>query len=399
MAVVLVGPVVLPDRTLEKGMVITDGPVITCAGPYRPELIPAGCPLIPVSGGWIWPGLIDIHIHGIGGFDVMDGDAGSLAAMARQLVQHGVTGFLATTMAAKMPELVRVCRAARAVAAGPPPAGAELLGIHLEGPWIAPKCRGAQRKEGIAPPSLAAAQQLLGEAGWLLRLVTLAPELPGAMEVIEYFREANVRVAAGHSAARYLQVQEAIGRGLSHVTHCFNAMAGLHHREPGLAGAALVDDRLTVELIADGIHVHPAVMGLLYRMKGREKLVLVSDSIGVAGMTDGSYGLGGRTITVQKGEARLADGTLAGSALTLDRAVRRMVEDCRVPLHEAVAMASAVPAGIAGCGHRKGRLAAGYDADLAVVTRDYRVELVMVRGEIVYRLPSAQAVTGRAGTG
>lgn len=396
---VLVGPVVLVDRTVERGMVLISGQVIAYAGPFRSELVPAGCRLIRVSGGHIWPGLVDIHIHGIGGYDVTDGDAGALTAMAEQLARHGVTGFLATTMAAGYPELIRVCRAVRLMETGSSPRGADFLGIHLEGPWIAGKYKGAQREEVITLPSLDAARQLYEEAGGWLRLVTMAPELPGALEVIEYFTSVGVRTAAGHSAARYEEVQQAVSRGLTHVTHCFNAMAGLHHREPGLVGAALVDHRLTAELIADGIHVHPAVMRLLYRMKGRERLALVSDGLPVTGLAAGSYRQGGRVITVQNGEARLADGTLAGSTLTLERAVGRMVEDCRVPLHEAVGMASTVPAAIAGYGHRKGRLAAGYDADMAVVTRDYRVELVMVRGEIVYRLPSARAVTGRAGTG
>ncbi|MBE3551471.1 MAG: N-acetylglucosamine-6-phosphate deacetylase [Kyrpidia tusciae] len=363
------------DREVREDWILSceDG-VIVHAGPWRGEAVD-----VRVTGGYVAPGYVDVHVHGAGGCDVMDASETALARIAQTLAAHGVTGFLATTLTAGLRSLTEVLRTCRVFALRPSP-GAALLGVHLEGPWIAPEYKGAQNPAFIADPTVADARVLLWAAGGWLRIVTLAPERPGAREVIAYLRSRGVRVSAGHTSATWAEMKAAAGWGVSQVTHCFNAMRGFHHREPGVVGAAMMQGEWAVELIADGIHVHPGAMGLLYRVKGADHILLVSDAMRAAGMPDGDYNLGGLAVTVRDGAARLPDGTLAGSTLMLDRAVQNMVRLCGVPVGEAVTMASEVPARAAGYGHRKGRLAVGYDADFVVLDRNLRVQQTFIAG-------------------
>lgn len=335
--------------------------------------------------GVIVPGFLDIHVHGCYGYDVMDGTVEAFAAIAEGLVRHGVTGFLATTLTADLDDLVALLQTMRQYVGAPSKAGAELLGIHLEGPWVNARYKGAQNAAHIIAPTLDDAKRLWEAGGSLIKLVTLAPEQPKAEDVIAFFVERGVRVSVGHSDATYDKVQGAIQVGLSHVTHCFNAMRPLHHREPGVVGAALYHDELTTELIADGVHVHPIVMSLLQRVKTPQRLVLVSDGMRAVGLAEGEYRLGDLQVQIEGAEARLADGTLAGSTLTLDRAVRNMMLWCGASLPQAVQMASETPAQVAQVEKRKGQVAVGYDADFAVLNEEGHVQMTFVGGRLLYQ--------------
>jgi N-acetylglucosamine-6-phosphate deacetylase len=304
--------------------------------------------------------------------------------MARRFAAHGVTGFLATTMTQSPDVTTRAIRAVRRYMErqdeedqGHEPA-ARALGIHLEGPWISREFKGAQNERFIVPPTEESVATLLAEGKGAVKIVTLAPELPGAEQAMQTLRGQGICTSSGHTGATYEQALRAVELGATHVTHCFNGMTGLHHRRPGAAGAALLCDRLLAELIADGIHVHPDVMRLLIRVKGRERVMLITDSMSATELSDGIYALGGQEVYVRAGRAALGDGTLAGSTLTLDRAVRNVVHRCGVPLHDAVYMASAVPAQAIGLGDRKGRIRAGYDADITILNTDLQPMRVMV---------------------
>lgn len=360
------GRVVTPDGVLEGGVVVAEDGIIQAVsadGRYRPTL--------DVGRSYIVPGFIDVHIHGLAGADAMRADQGDVARMAVKLARHGVTGFLPTTVSAQMDRTLAVVRAIRAYASdGQLRADrqrAKVLGIHLEGPWISKEAKGAHDERHIQPPQWSAVQRLLDAGGGWVRIVSLAPEQPGADEVIRGLAERGVAASIAHTAATYDQAERAIRLGACQVTHCFNAMTGLHHRRPGALTAVLLHDSVRAELIADGVHVHPAAIRLLVRVKGRHRVMLVSDAIAAAGLADGEYSLGELPVRVQGGQARLLDGTLAGSTLTLDQAVRYLVQVCAIPLVDAVCMASTTPAEAIGWGHRKGQIRPGFDADLVVL--------------------------------
>ncbi|GAA4713437.1 N-acetylglucosamine-6-phosphate deacetylase [Brevibacillus fulvus] len=379
------GRLVLPDQIVDEGVLLTEGSKIIYAGSR------AACPFSATNAeqvdGWIWPGLIDTHIHGIGGSDVMDGTPEALAVISQSLAKYGVTGFLATTMTAEVNRLVEVVENAVRKAREPQEAlsGARLLGIHLEGPWINPELKGAQNGEFVVNPTREQVERIYHAAQGLLRTVTIAPELPGAAEAIRFLKGQGVTVSAGHTNAKFAEVEEAIKEGVAHFTHCFNAMRGLHHREPGVVGAAMVHDELSTELIADGIHVHPAVMKILYKVKQEKRIALISDAMRATGMANGEYDLGGQMIQVRDGMATLPDGTLAGSVLTLNRAVANLVTLSGVPLPDAVRMASLTPAEIIGVSARKGQLKTGYDADVTIVSNQFEVLQTFVEGKLVYQ--------------
>ncbi|MGG4444067.1 N-acetylglucosamine-6-phosphate deacetylase [Brevibacillus fortis] len=377
------GNLVADGQEINNGLVVVVKGTITYAG--RADGYGKALPdhVVTVEDGWICPGFVDMHMHGIDGYDTMDGTPESLQAISTALARHGVTSFLATTMTAPYDQLEQVLvNIAQNSRKGLP--GAQAIGIHLEGPWINPRYKGAQKEENIAIPKLEAVQKLYGLSEGLIKVVTIAPEQPEALEAIAWLKERDVIVSAGHTGATFSQATEAVDAGVRHFTHCFNAMTGLHHREPGVVGAAMYHEQLSTELIADGIHVHPAVMKILYRVKTAERLALVSDSMRAAAMGEGTYDLGGQEVHVHDNQAKLADGTLAGSILTLNRAVGNMVTLSGVALPDAVEMASHTPASIVGVGERKGRLAAGYDADITVLNEQFDVAMTFVGGKEVY---------------
>jgi N-acetylglucosamine-6-phosphate deacetylase len=308
--------------------------------------------------------------------------------MARFHAAHGVTALLPTTWSAG-PAALEAAVAAIAEATGPVEGGATILGAHLEGPWINPARAGAQDPAGIRPPDLAEARRLLalGQGG-VVRMVALAPEMPGAGEVIAECVGRGVVVSAGHTEASWDEMVAAVGAGVRHVTHTFNAMAGLGHRDPGTVGAALALPELRCELIADGHHVHAGAMAVLARAKGPEGVVLISDAVRAAGLPDGDVDLGGRAAQHCCGAVRLADGRLAGSVLTLDVALRNFAAATGwswPDLARAAAGNAAAALGLAA----KGRLAAGLDADLVLLADDGAgdVVLTVVEGRIVHRRP------------
>ncbi|MCE0452479.1 N-acetylglucosamine-6-phosphate deacetylase [Brevibacillus sp. AF8] len=379
----LKGKLVADGQELHDGLVVVGNGTIIYAG--KADEYGKALPdhVVTVEDGWICPGFVDMHMHGIDGYDTMDGTPESLQAISTALARHGVTSFLATTMTAPYAQLeqvlVNIAQNSREGLQG-----AQSIGIHLEGPWINPRYKGAQKEENIAIPKLDAVQKLYELSEGLIKVVTIAPEQPEALEAIAWLKERDVIVSAGHTGATFAQATEAVDAGVRHFTHCFNAMTGLHHREPGVVGAAMYHEQLSTELIADGIHVHPAVMKILYRVKTAERLALVSDSMRAAAMGEGTYDLGGQEVHVQDNQAKLADGTLAGSILTLNRAVGNMVTLSGVSLPDAVEMASLTPASILGFGERKGRLAAGYDADITVLNTQFDVIMTFVAGKEVY---------------
>ena len=375
--IVSAGAVWTPDQELRPGWIQIVSGRIAALGSGEP---PAG-PRLDAPTLTLAPGYVDIHMHGGFGHDLMTGGA-AVAALSASLPGHGCTSWLATTVTAPWhPTLEAVSTLAEAVAF--PPEGARPAGLHLEGPFLNPVRRGMQDERYMRQPSVEDAAALLDAGRGHVRTVTLAPELPGGSEVIAYLLGRGVRVALAHSDASYDEARTAVDAGARHVTHCFNAMRPLHHRDPGLVGAAVDDPRLTVEAIADGVHVHPAALRLLWRVKGWRAMALVTDAMQGAGAPEGVYRFGGREVRVRDGEARLADGTLAGSVLTMDAAVRQMV-DAGVPPREAVGMATQTPAQVAGLDD-VGRLAPGTRADLIALDADLRVAWTMVGGRIVWR--------------
>lgn len=326
----------------------------------------------------IGPGLVDVHVHGGAGADFMDGDEEANGRILAFHAKHGTTTLAATTLSAARADLHEAVRAIAATARSAPD-GAEICAIHLEGPYINLKRAGAQDAASIRPADIHEIAALLAEGPRLQWIITVAPEIAGVRALIEQFRD-RVLFSIGHTSADYAEAVAALEWGARHFTHLFNAMTGMHHREPGVAGAALVSADATAELIADGIHVHPAVMRVA-TMLLPHRIALVTDAIRACGMPAGGYKLYGYDVRVDaEGGARLANGTLAGSTLTMDRAVKNMVELAGVPIETVIPLATEVPARIIDAHRRKGKIEVGYDADLVFFNTRLEVERVMVRG-------------------
>lgn len=336
-----------------------------------------GMEVIDAPGCALGPGMIDMHTHGIGGLQAIDGNPQDLEKMSEFYARHGTTGFLSTVSG-----LGSRIEAGIAATLRSKPQGAEILGFHMEGPFINPARSGAFPLDTIVAPDLALLKKYIDMAQGQMRLITLAPELAGAMELVRYARQAGVLCSAGHSQATWEQMMAAIDAGVSHATHTFNAMPALNHRTPGILGAALADDRLTVEVIADGIHVHPAVVKILLRSKGPGRVVMVSDSIGAAGLPDGDYCFEDLEITVANHSARLASGNLAGSVITLEHGLANLVKFGGITLMDALQIASQNPAIELGMAGRKGSLAPGKDADVICLNGDLVLQWTMARGRL-----------------
>ena len=335
------------------------------------------------AGLLLLPGLIDLHIHGAQGQEMMDGTPAALREIARHCARHGVTSFLPTTWSASdeailsaLDNLARVMREGSG--------SARILGAHIEGPYLNRHYAGAQSSPYIRPIDLAQAQRWLDTD--VVQLLSLAPELPDALSLIHLCVEQGVATSAAHSAASYEQMTEASRTGLRQVTHTFNAMPPLHHREPGLLGAALTMPDLRCEIIADGIHVHPSVVRLLHSLKGNANTLLISDSVRATGMPNGwEYEQDGRVVRCQDGSARMSDGTLAGSTLTMERALRNLQRFTDKPLSELWQTASLTPARAIGCDRELGSITRGKTADLLLLSADGQVQETLVAGESVYR--------------
>jgi N-acetylglucosamine-6-phosphate deacetylase len=334
---------------------------------------------------WIAPGYIDIHTHGFLGHDITSGTQEDIAMMTRELPRTGVTSFFPTIATTGRVETVRQIQRIVALAGGREhePA-AEILGIRLEGPFISHAKKGAQYEPAIRRPDPAEMRELAAIGRGLVRIVDYAPEEDEEDSLLATLVELGILPCIGHTAATYEQVIHAIDGGVRHSTHLFNAMSRLDHREPGTAGALLTDTRATVEVIADGIHLHPAILRLALAARGPRDVVLITDAVVAAGLPDGEYAFINRTVRVANGSVRLADGTLAGSVLTLDRAVRNMVTLAGSSWSGAIRMATLTPATITNMSNHKGKVATGMDADLVVLDEQGSVQQTWVRGQLVY---------------
>jgi N-acetylglucosamine-6-phosphate deacetylase len=331
----------------------------------------------------ITPGFIDVHTHGGGGLNLHTDDPAEIRAYARWAPSTGTTAFLAAVVGVPggLPEAqLRAAAAARAGAE----VGAELLGVHLEGPYMSMQRRGTHDPAWLRMPNEAETERLLELAGSSLKLVTIAPELPGIDVLIRRFVAAGITVSIGHTDATYEQARDAIALGVTHATHCFNAMRPLHHREPGPLGAIVEAENVRGELIADGVHVHPAVVQLMIRALGPERTIIVTDALAGAGIPDACFIFAGNQVRVVDGVARLADSTIAGSVLTMDQALRNIIHFAGVPLHQAVGMLTLNPARSASVAQRKGLLQPGYDADLLIFDHDLNLQATLCRGQLAF---------------
>ncbi len=366
-------------------IIVSDDGRIAYVGPME-DAPRADGPHIDMRGRIVVPGFVDVHVHGGHGirFGTPGDRAADLRAYSEWVSSTGVTGFLCSISAPDAHSLVQMVSDLAAVLdAGLP--GAEALGLHLEGPFINKEKKGAFNPQWIRQPAMEETEAVLDAGRGWIRQVSLAPELPGAHEVAARFRAVGVVVSMGHTNADYATASAALRGNFTHVTHTFNAQRGFHHREPGVFGAIMASDDITAELIADTVHVHPGAMKMLIRCLGSERVVLITDAMAAAGLSDGEYGVVGQEVTVKDGQARLADGTLAGSTSTLNRCVRNVHQQVGVPLLEAVKMASLNPARAMGFADRLGSLAVGKDASLTVIDEQVNVYLTMVGGRIVYQ--------------
>lgn len=327
------------------------------------------------------PGFIDLQINGGGGHDFTQNPA-TIWQVAAQLPRYGVTSFLPTIISSPLTTI----RAAQEALQHKPASfqGATPLGLHLEGPFLNRHKKGAHNSRYLQNPNLAPAA---AAPGWSpqngVRLVTLAPELPGALELIRRLVANGVLVSAGHSLATLQEAEGAIQAGVRYGTHLFNAMPALHHRQPGLVAALLDDERASVGVIADGVHVHPALLRLIWRLLGPQRLNLVTDAMAALGMPPGDYLLGGQTVSVDGQRAILPDGTLAGSILSLDAALRNLMRVTGCSPADAIQTVTSTPARLLNLDHRKGRIATGYDADLVLLTADFKVTATVIGGRLV----------------
>jgi N-acetylglucosamine-6-phosphate deacetylase len=368
------------DITVEDGMIASVGDM---ADPAVADQVDGHGTVVDVSGMIVTPGFIDVHTHGGGGHNLHTTDPDEICAYAHWAPTTGVTSFLIGVVGTPdaMP-LAQLRAAAQAI--GQCASGAQPLGIHLEGPYISEKRRGAHPLAWLRTPSEEETLALLEAAGGHLRMVTLAPELPNAAAMIRRLVEAGVTVSIGHTDASYEQAQEAIGLGATHATHCCNAMRPLHQRDPGPLGAVAEARTVRGDIIADGVHVHPVMVRLLVRLLGPERTVLITDALAGAGMRNAVFEFAGQRAQVVGGAARLANGTLTGSVLTMDQALRNVLEMAGVSLQEAIGMLTYNPAQAIGVSGRTARLAPGFSADLVLLDSTLRPQATICGGLVSY---------------
>jgi len=380
------GTVCLGNELLEDGFVAIRDGKIEKAGRKGGHALPDAETITFPHPVYIVPGFIDVHIHGAGGADTMDATPEALDTIAKTLAKEGTTAFLATTIT-QSPQAIEkaLANAASYIKEQNAPGKAEVVGIHLEGPFINAKRKGAQPEEYILEPDVETFQKWQNLAEGHIRLVTMAPECPNGLELVHYLSKNRCIASIGHSDADYADVKAAVEAGATHVTHLFNGMKGIHHREPGTAGAALLFDELTVELIADGIHVRPEMFRLILQAKGLDRVVLITDAMRAKCLKNGVYDLGGQDVHVRDGKALLSDGTLAGSILKMKDGIKNILAHTSLTLPEAVKLASENPARELGLFDRKGSLEAGKDADLVVLNEQYEPILTICRGAIAFK--------------
>ncbi len=370
------GKIILKNKIVENKLLLYKGKIIDIVDKIENltniEWIDAG-------GNYISPGFIDIHIHGIGGYDTMDGNIESLSAISKILSENGVTAFLPTTMTMHQDKILNAMKAIREYMKNQK-TGARVIGAHMEGPFINPIYKGAQNEKYIIPPNINIIKEYLD----VIKLLTIAPEMDEGYRLIEELKQyKEIILSIGHSNATYEEAMNAINSGIKSATHIFNAMSSFQSRKPGVVGAVFKSN-IFCELIADKIHVHPAIFSILGDIKGSDRLILITDAMRAACMKCGEYELGGKTVHVSENSARLNDGTLAGSVLRMNDAIRNMREHTDYELEEIINMVSLNPANLIGYGSSKGSIEIGKDADLTIFNKNLDILTTIVEGEMCY---------------
>lgn len=327
------------------------------------------------SGDFVVPGFIDIHIHGSQGADVMDGDVDALDVISKSIYKHGVTSYLATTMTATNEDILKSMQAVAKYTSNTHHQCAKIIGIHLEGPFISPGKIGAQNPNYLQGADVDKLANWHSASNGLIKKITIAPEIANADKVIQYCNTQNIISSIGHTSCTMAQALNAIKNGCSHATHLFNAMTPIEHRNPGAANALLMSKKVLAELIVDGIHLHPDTVKFTHEIKGSGNIALVTDAMSAQGAGEGVFDLGGQKVIVKNGEARLENGVLAGSVLTMNKALDNMIKFSGCSLHDAVKMTSTNQA--KSLGFKKGLIKVGYDAEFVVLDKDYQIKQVI----------------------
>ena len=387
----LLGKIVTPSEMIQQGAVGIEGETIVYAGPVA-QAPRAGQDPARTLKGWITPGMIDLHLHGAGGYDLMDGTAESVEAVSRTLVRHGTTAYLATSMVRR--DILADNRHLEIAAelTGKRDGGAEVLGIHVEGPFVNPLRGGLIRPDRIWLPARKDLEQILSVSRKKLRMMTMAPELPGGLELLGPLADAACVSSLGHTEAAFDQARAGFKQGIRHVTHLYNAMRGLHHREPGALGAVLMDHGVTAQLITDGVHVHPDLLRWTASVLSPDALVLITDALPAAGLADGVYAYDGRNYHSENGSAWYREGPepkLFGTTCLMDELIRRAMKFMGVTFQQAIAMASLNPARTLGIEKRLGSLSPGRQADLVIWNDQHEVTETILRGQSVWETCAA----------
>jgi len=373
--------IITPFETIAKGSIFVSSGKIRDIRGGRYTARPKGAKVIDAKGKFVVPGFIDVHLQGAGGSDVLDGTKTALRRIAKSVALSGTTSFLATTVVTgKDSPHLGIIDTIMKEGTG----GADILGIHLEGPYINPMRKGMIKIQNIRRASSKDLPGVLRLCRGRLKMMTVAPELPGALNIIATLKKRGVIVSVGHTEASYEKTRSGLKTGASHVTHLFNAMPPLHHRAPGALSAIFEDEKCTAQVIADGIHLHPSIVRLLVKVLGVERIVLITDSMASAGLPDGPYVYNGLNFTSKRGTARYHSGTLIGTSLMLREITRRFMKIAGVSLNDAVRCATFNPAYALGLEHTKGSIDPGKDADLVIMDRQFNIKHVMIRGKLLF---------------
>ncbi len=364
---------IVTNVAVENGKIVAIGDNVEITQPF------------PYTEGQIVvPGFIDQHVHGANSCDGMDAQVNALKTISTALAKEGTTSFLVTTMTQSKENIENSLTAVKDFINKYDNSGAEPLGVHLEGPFISDKHIGAQPKEYVAKPNVELFNDFYTASGNNIKLVSLAPEEDGALELVKALAEKGIVPSVGHSDAGYYDIEKAIGYGLKNVTHTFNAQKGIHHREVGVAGSALLFDDLYAELICDLVHLSIPAIKLVLKNKPSDKIVLITDSIRAKGLSDGESELGGQKVFVNNGEARLSNGALAGSTLMMNVSIKNLVTKCGAKLEDVINYATINPATNLNVADKVGSIKVGKNADFAVLDSDFNVKLTVKKGEIIY---------------
>lgn len=376
--------IVTEHGVVTNGSVQVKGATISSIHKHGEANAPADANIIDAGGSWLLPGFIDVHVHGGYGADFMDAKASSIETITRFHSSMGTTSIVATSMTAPRVALDDVLASVDAYRKEPMPYS-QVVGVHLEGPFLNPSKIGAQNPEYVVLPQIEWIQAWQEQYPGLVKTLSLAPEREGALEMIAWCRDNGIVTSAAHTDATYDEIESAVQHGLSHSVHMYNAMKPLHHREPGTVGAILTMDEVSAEIIADGVHVHPAGIKLLAAMKQKQNLLLITDAMSAAGLDDGIYQLGGQDVLVKGGVARLKEGdSLAGSTLTMIRGFQYLVEQVGLSVEQVSQLASGNPAKLLGISDTVGSIAEGKHADLLIVTPELELERVFIQGRQIH---------------